>query len=398
MTLRDMAIFAGTGLALAGFAFALSAFLCAQARKWGPTFGLVDFPGGPLKHRVPVSLGGGVAIWMSTIAVLGIGALVLGFGQSLLPETIARHVDGLWYRAGELAIILGLASLVMVIGLVDDLFGLGWRFRLGSQVILATILATYATRVTLFWPFTNPVIGVAATVVWLVILTNAFNFLDNMDGLAAGVGLIASLMFAAAQARVGSLFAPAVLLVLAGVLAGFLKDNWYPARLFMGSAGSDFLGFLLGALTIAGTYYRYGEGDSPFNVLSPLLVMAVPLYEAASVFVLWLGERHDVFTWNRHHFSYRLLESGLTPPQAVRAILLVSLGAGLGAVMLHRIDALGAILVVGQTACLMGVVAILEFSVVRRQKAARHRSPSALARLPETVPPDSGNGQEPSGD
>ena len=121
------------------------------------------------------------------------------------------------------------------------------------------------------------------TVLWVVGLTNAFNFLDNMDGLAAGVGMAASLLFAAAQLQVGSLFAPAVLLVLAGVLGGFLVHNRYPARLFLGDSGSDFLGFLLGAMTAAGTYYRYGHGDSRYNVLSPLLVMAVPLYEAASV-------------------------------------------------------------------------------------------------------------------
>jgi len=145
-------------------------------------------------------------------------------------------------------------------------------------------------------------------------LTNAFNFLDNMDGWAAGVGLAVALLFAAAQLQVGSLFAPAVRLVLARVLGGFLVHNRYPSRLFLGDSGSDFLGFLLGAMTVAGTYYRYGAGDSRSNVLLPLLVMAVPLYESASVFVIWLGEQHDPFTWNRHHFSYRLLESGLTPP------------------------------------------------------------------------------------
>ncbi len=83
---------------------------------------------------------------------------------------------------------------------------------------------------------------------WIVGLTNAFNFLDNMDGLAAGVGLIAALLFAAAQAIVGGLFVPAVLLVLVGALGGFLVFNCYPATLFMGDAGSNFLGFMLGRL------------------------------------------------------------------------------------------------------------------------------------------------------
>jgi UDP-GlcNAc:undecaprenyl-phosphate/decaprenyl-phosphate GlcNAc-1-phosphate transferase len=151
---------------------------------------------------------------------------------------------------------------------------------------------------------------------------------------------------------------------------------------------------LLGAITVAGTYYRYGVGDSRCNVLAPLLVMAVPLYESASVFLIWLGERHDPFTWNRHHFSYRLLESGLSPPQAVRAIVLVSVGSGLGALLLHRLDALGMIVVVGQSACLIGVVALLEVAAIRRRRAGEwERRAAASARLsaaaPDPVPPAS---------
>ena len=96
------------------------------------------------------------------------------------------------------------------------------------------------------------------TVLWIVGLTNAFNMLDNMDGLSASVGLIAAALFCGAQLAVGSLFAPAVLLVLVGALAGFLVHNHAPARLFMGDSGSNFLGFLLGALTVVGTFTRDG--------------------------------------------------------------------------------------------------------------------------------------------
>jgi UDP-GlcNAc:undecaprenyl-phosphate GlcNAc-1-phosphate transferase len=137
----------------------------------------------------------------------------------------------------------------------------------------------------------------------------------------------------------------------------------------IGDSGGGFIGFLLGAMTVAGTYFRYGRDDSPFGVLSPLLVMAVPLYESVWVFLFWLRERNDSFLRNRRHFSYRLLESGLTPPQAVRVVVLVSLGAGLGAPLLHRLDALGTLLVVGQSACLIGVLAILETASIRRERA-----------------------------
>jgi UDP-GlcNAc:undecaprenyl-phosphate GlcNAc-1-phosphate transferase len=367
----DAAILTGLGLAFMTLAFALSAGLGVLAQRKEFRFGLVDFPGGPLRHRVPVSLAGGISVWFSFIVVIGLAALVLEQGRLFLPEAIVRYVNGLWYRAGELAVILALATGVLVVGLVSDLAELGWRFRLAGQVVLAIALAVWGPRVTLFWPLSIPLVGGLVTVLWVVGLANAFNFLDNMDGLAAGVGIAASLLFAAAQVQVGSLFAPAVLLVLAGVLGGFLIHNRFPAQLFLGDSGSDFLGFLLGAMTVAGTYYRYGAGDSPYNVLSPLFVMAVPLYEAASVFLIWLGERHNPFTWNRHHFSYRLLESGLSPPQAVRAIVLVSVGSGLGALLLHRLDAIGAVVVSGQSICLIGVVALLEIAAIRRRRADR---------------------------
>lgn len=366
MDLRDVPIWAAMGLILGSLAFALSAALCARIAR-GPTFGLVDFPGGPLRYRTGVPLGGGLAIWLSTVTVLGLGALFLVSGRPLLPEGITRYVDGLWYRSGEMALILGLATLVMLIGLFYDVAEAGWWFRLGVQVTLATVLAASGCRVTLFWPLSHPAVGGLVTVLWVVGLTNAFTFLDNMDGLAAAVGLVASLLFAAAQAQMGGLFAPAVLLVLAGSLGGFLVYNFFPARVFLGDSGGGLIGFLLGSMTVAGTYFRYGKNDSPYGVLSPLLVMAVPLYESAWVFLLWLRERDDSFLRNRRHFSYRLLGSGLTPPQAVRVVVLVSLGAGLGAPLLHRLDAPGALLVVGQSACLIGVLAVIENASIQRK-------------------------------
>jgi UDP-GlcNAc:undecaprenyl-phosphate GlcNAc-1-phosphate transferase len=196
-------------------------------------------------------------------------------------------------------------------------------------------------------------------------MTNAFNMLDNMDGLAAGVALIAAVLFAAAQAAVGSLFVPAVLLVLAGALGGFLVHNRFPARLFMGDAGSNFIGFVLGALTIAGTYYRSRPPFSPYGVLAPLLVMAVPLYDMTSVVLIRIRAGRSPFLGDRSHFSHRLVERGLTPKQAVRTIDLVTLAGGLGALLLHRLNAVGACVILAQTLCLLGVVAHLEFSAAR---------------------------------
>ena len=168
----------------------------------------------------------------------------------LWPSTSAAPTS----RQAELLAILALATVIMVMGLIDDRNSLKWQLRLGIQVLCATVLAVAGIHVTLFWPFTHPLLGGLVTVFWIVGLTNSFNMLDNMDGLAASVGLIAACLFCGAQVAVGSLFAPAVLLILAGALAGFLVHNHAPARLFMGDAGSNFLGFMLGAMTVVGTY------------------------------------------------------------------------------------------------------------------------------------------------
>ncbi len=250
--MNDQVVWIIAAAGLAGAAFVLSVALCGLMLRLAPRWGFVDRPGGHKGHRQPTPMGGGVAIWASTFLVLLAGTLVVILVGDRLPKPLAEHVSGALGRLGDLAKIFGLATVIMVMGLVDDLKNLDWRPRLAIQFGCAAILAASVGRVTLFGLFAHPVIGGAVTVLWIVGLTNAFNMLDNMDGLAASVGLIAALLFCAAQVAVEDLFVPAILLVLAGALAGFLVYNRHPARLFMGDAGSNFLGFLLGALTVAG--------------------------------------------------------------------------------------------------------------------------------------------------
>lgn len=351
-------ILAGVGLVLGSAV--LSALLCSLVRLVAPRFGLVDRPGGRKAHSRPTALGGGVAIWLTVVLALGAGAWLAGPGAGLLPADVVPFADGLRSKLGPLAALMGLATLVMLMGLADDRVGLGWKLRLGVQVGLAAVVAASGFRVTLFWPFDHPVFAGCLTVLWIVGLTNAFNFLDNMDGLAASVGLIAAFLFAIAQLDVAGLFVPALLLVLVGALAGFLVHNAPPARLFMGDAGSNFLGFLLGVLTVVGTFTRPDRGYSPFGVLCPLLVMAVPLYDTTSVIWIRIREGRSPFQADRSHFSHRLVERGLTPPRAVLTIDLVTLASGLGALLLARLASPWAAVVVAQTACLLGVVAMLE--------------------------------------
>ncbi len=159
MIARDAVVLGGTGLALAAVAFGLSAALCGLARRWAPRWGLLDRPGGHKGHKEPTPLGGGVAIWMTVVAVLGLAALAIGPRGPRCPRRWPGSPGGPGPSAPVLAEILALATAVMVMGLIDDIRGLGWRLRLAIQVGLAAVLAASGVRVTLFWPFTHPLAG-----------------------------------------------------------------------------------------------------------------------------------------------------------------------------------------------------------------------------------------------
>jgi UDP-GlcNAc:undecaprenyl-phosphate GlcNAc-1-phosphate transferase len=211
----------------------------------------------------------------------------------------------------------------------------------------------------------------AISVLWIVGLVNSFNMLDNMDGLAAGVGAIAAAILGAimlltpeAASHQGQLFLAGLFFLLAGSLAGFLAHNRPPARIFMGDAGSYFVGYLLGVLTILGSY---SSGGLPRHaVLAPLCVLAVPLYDTASVVCIRLRAGRSVFEGDTNHFSHRLVALGLSKAQAVLTIYLTSAACGLAALVLNQVDGFGAAMIVSAIVCLLAVIAILEVTARRK--------------------------------
>jgi UDP-GlcNAc:undecaprenyl-phosphate GlcNAc-1-phosphate transferase len=341
----------------------------ALLRRLAPAWGLVDKPNARKVHTVPTALGGGIGIWLGIVLPLAAMELAVWWlsdpaaAPSWLPVSIVKNLAGVRARSGQLwGIVLG-GSVISALGLIDDLRNLRWQPKLLVQLLVACGLVTAGVRATVF--SSQPWVGWCLSVLWIVILTNAFNFLDNMDALSGGIGLIASVVFAIVMLTGTSeprWFVAGMLLILAGSLGGFLVHNWPPAKIFMGDAGSCLVGLLLASLTMVGTFYDVG-GTGRHVILAPLCVLAVPLYDFCSVVLIRLSQGRSPFHADKCHFSHRLVEMGLTRVQAVLTIHLVTLTTGLGGLLLYQVRTwTGAFLVVGLIVCVLAVIAILEWA------------------------------------
>lgn len=351
----------------------LSALTTALLRRWAPAWGLVDRPGPRKVHDVPTPLGGGIAVWISVVTPLAIVSLLAVDGvpglslKQVLPAAAITDLDlsRLPSRLPMLWGILGGATLLGTVGLIDDFRNLPWGPRLAVQVLVATGLVLGGVRGSLF--VQNSLIGGVLTVLWMLVLVNSFNFLDNMDGLSPGIAMIAATLFATVM-LVGTpqphWLVAGVLLILAGTLAGFLCHNWPPATIFLGDAGSYFIGCLLAAFTVVGTFYEPDPetaSTSRHVILAPLLILAIPLYDFTSVMLIRLARRQSLFKADKNHFSHRLVDMGLSRRNAVLTVHLITLMTGLGGVLLFHVDNwMAALLIVALITCILVVIAILE--------------------------------------
>lgn len=345
-------------------AFAVSALTTAFVRSRAESWGLVDNPNARKMHRTPTPLGGGIGIWLGVVLPLAIAQLLLsnsttsGWVSGFLPKDVS--LDGMLERSKLLWIILGGGTLLSVMGLIDDLKNLPWQPRLAIQFLVAIGLVWAGVSATVFVPI--PIVGKAITVVWLLVLINAFNFLDNMDGLTSGIALVGAAVFAVVM--LFSIGEPrwlvgGLMLILAGALAGFLIFNWSPASIFMGDSGSYFIGLLMGSMTVVGTFYS--SEQSRHVILAPLFVLAVPLYDFCSVLLIRIREGRSPFHADKRHFSHRLVDIGLRPARAVLTIHLATLTTGLGALMLYEVKGwTGAFIIAALVFCVLAIIAILE--------------------------------------
>lgn len=319
--------------ALAG-AFLASFATLPLWRRWCLRTGLVDDPGGRKIHAAPVALAGGFAVMTGLLApLLGGTVLLLVFGDrgglaGLDADALAKLDYGFAARRGQLAAILLGALGMLVLGWLDDRHELRPLPKLLGQFALAALVAAAGVRITLFVP--SVAFSFLVTVLWIVTLTNALNFLDNMNGLCAGTGALAAGFFALAAARHGQYLVAAIALLGCGALLGFLPWNYPRAAAFLGDAGSHVTGFLLAVLAILPSFYTEAR-PSRAAVLGPLLILAVPLVDLASV--VWLRTRAGRPFWlgDTNHLSHRLVRAGCPRAGAVALLWLAGLLGGLAA-------------------------------------------------------------------
>lgn len=336
----------------------------ALVRRWALACGFVDQPGHRKIHAQPIALGGGIVIfWITMLPMTLAGLLALYFNNheapAWLPVSLAQHIPGLAGRSAMLTTLVVSVMVLHITGLIDDKRALGPGIKLLIQLAAALAVTTLGgIRFSFFIP--NPIITTALSVIWIVTITNAFNFLDNMDGLSAGIAIICGGIILIAALASGQVFVSALLILLIGALLGFLRYNFAPAKIFMGDSGSLVVGFLLALATIQTTYYHQEGNSQWYNTFMPLLALSVPLYDFISVTLIRLSQGKSPFVGDKQHFSHRLVRRGMTHRQAVLTIYLATACTGLGATFLHQVSRTGVVLVFVQTLLILFIINILE--------------------------------------
>ena len=277
---------------------------CAEARKI---------------HKKPIPRIGGVALFVGF--TLSVGAL---FFLRLLDVTAYP------LAFSDISTIMGLSLCVCFVGLLDDVFNVQSKVKFFSQIGLAVVAYLLGFKIHLVTiPFANQPISLGllslpVTILWFVGITNAFNLIDGIDGLSAGLGLIASFVILFVSASTNHFPVALLSAALAGSLLGFLRYNFHPATIFMGDSGSSFIGFMLAALSITGSQ----KSSTAIVIFIPFLVLAVPILDTVVSVLRRIIAREPIFQADREHIHHKLLDFGLKQNQI--AFILYGVAALLG--------------------------------------------------------------------
>jgi UDP-GlcNAc:undecaprenyl-phosphate GlcNAc-1-phosphate transferase len=263
-------------------------------------FGVVDVPGGRRINQLPVPRLGGIALFLGM----------------LVPALAFLHVG-----PQTRGLLLG-AAIAVTVGIVDDFRGLPWYAKLGGQIAAAAVATGFGIWVHRFtFPFVGihalpASVGIPLTILWIVAIMNMVNFLDGLDGLAAGVAAIAGLTFSVIALSLGKYDAAVLSAIVFGACVGFLRHNFYPARIIMGDSGALLLGYVLATISVQGLL----KTAASVALFFPLLVLAVPIVDTTFVVVRRLKHGERVFVADQAHLHHRFLRRGFSQRRAAVTI------------------------------------------------------------------------------
>lgn len=312
-----------------------SLLLVPAVREYARSRQIHDNPGGHKSHHSPVPYLGGVAMALSFSGAMVVGVAVWRSARlengdlNLALGNLTTQGDGL---VRELVVMLGVALLFSLMGLVDDLRGLSPWLRFFVGLGLATSVVLFG--ISLNSPLPAWADGVIS-VVWILGMTNAFNLLDNIDGLAAGTAAVASGAFFFIAVINEQQFSALLAIGLAGAMIGFLRSNFHPASIYMGDAGSLFIGFMMAYL---GLKMRTTVTEIP-QLFAPVVVLGVAVLDTTVVVVSRVRRGVSPFTGGQDHLSHRFLRLGLSVRRSVTSLLVASIALGVLAVGLSEAPA-----------------------------------------------------------
>lgn len=297
----------------------------------------LDQPSRRKVHASPIPLLGGVAMYLAFLI-----ALPIANSRTVVEEGV---------------VVLAGATILLIVGVIDDRRGMAPLPKLLAQIVAALLLVVGGVGVTIL-PFAW--MNAAATILWVVGICNAMNLLDNMDGLSAGVAAIACAFFTLLAIAHGQIWVSIVAAVLLGAILGFLRFNWNPATIFMGDAGSLLLGFMLAVLALK---LRFTGIEPVRTWIVPILILGVPIFDTTVVTLSRLRRSVPISSGGRDHVSHRLVRLGLSVRQAVGAIYLAAIFCGVMALLAISLPSLG---LVAMALALFGGAALAALILLER--------------------------------
>lgn len=298
-------------------ALAVAYFITPRVMDLAIKVGALDAPNERKVHKGIIPRMGGLAIYVAFVLAV------------LASMHISREIMGL---------LVG-GTVILIVGIIDDLKPLPARVKLLGQIVAASVLVMFDIRID--W-LTNPFgdmlyvdyLAIPLTIIWVVSLTNTVNLIDGLDGLAAGVSTIASVTILLVALQQNFWTVAILTAALAGSALGFLQYNFNPAKIFMGDTGSMFLGYMLAAISILGAV----KSAATIALIVPIVALGLPILDTAFAIIRRYMSGRPIFKPDKGHLHHRLLEMGLTQKQAVLLMYVISGCLGLSAIALTEVN------------------------------------------------------------